>query len=71
MDDTVFKAMNDVDFPVAKVIEGIDVAAAAGRKGNDDTDRFIRIGLGACSGADDEHTGCSGAPNQFPAARIA
>ena len=30
MDDAVFKAMNDVDFPVAKVIEGIDAAAAAG-----------------------------------------
>ena len=30
MDDAVFKAMNDVDFPVAKVIEGIDGAAAAG-----------------------------------------
>ncbi len=30
MDDKVFKAMNDVDFPVAKVIEGIDAAAAAG-----------------------------------------
>jgi len=30
MDDAVFKAMNDVDFPVARVIEGIDAAAAAG-----------------------------------------
>ncbi len=30
MDDAVFKAMNDVDFPVAKVIEGIDAAASAG-----------------------------------------
>ncbi len=30
LDDAVFKAMNDVDFPVAKVIEGIDAAAAAG-----------------------------------------
>lgn len=30
MDDTVFRAMNDVDFPVAKVLEGIDAAAAAG-----------------------------------------
>ncbi len=32
LDDAVFKAMNDVDFPVAKVIEGIDAAAAAGFK---------------------------------------
>ena len=30
MDDPIFKAMNDVDFPVAKVLEGIEAAAAAG-----------------------------------------
>ena len=30
LDDAVFKAMNDVDFPVSKVLEGIDAAAAAG-----------------------------------------
>ena len=30
LDDATFKRMNDVDFPVAKVIEGIDAAAAAG-----------------------------------------
>ena len=30
LDDVVFKAMNDVDFPVARVLEGIDAAAAAG-----------------------------------------
>ena len=30
LDDAVFKAMNDVDFPVGKVIDGIDAAAAAG-----------------------------------------
>ena len=30
LDDGVFRAMNDVDFPVAKVLEGIDAAAAAG-----------------------------------------
>jgi len=30
LDDAVFKAMNDSDFPVAKVLEGIDAAAAAG-----------------------------------------
>ena len=30
LDDTVFKAMNDVDFPVAKVLEGIDATVAAG-----------------------------------------
>jgi GTP 3',8-cyclase len=30
LDDSVFRAMNDVDFPVAKVLEGIDAAAAAG-----------------------------------------
>jgi len=30
LEDAVFKAMNDADFPVAKVLEGIDAAAAAG-----------------------------------------
>jgi len=30
LDDSVFKAMNDVDFPVARVLEGIDEAAAVG-----------------------------------------
>jgi cyclic pyranopterin phosphate synthase len=30
LDDATFRAMNDVDFPVAKVLEGIDAAACAG-----------------------------------------
>lgn len=30
LDDAVFKRMNDADFPVAKVLEGIEAAAAAG-----------------------------------------
>ena len=30
LDDAVFKAMNDVDFPVARVLDGIDAATAAG-----------------------------------------
>ena len=30
LDDATFKAMNDADFPVAKVLEGLDAAAAAG-----------------------------------------
>jgi cyclic pyranopterin phosphate synthase len=30
LDNEVFRAMNDVDFPVARVLEGIDAAAAAG-----------------------------------------
>jgi cyclic pyranopterin phosphate synthase len=30
LDNSVFKAMNDVDFPVEKVLEGMDAAAAAG-----------------------------------------
>ncbi|MDB5810942.1 MAG: moaA, partial [Betaproteobacteria bacterium] len=30
LDDEVFMKMNDVDFPVARVLEGIDAAAAAG-----------------------------------------
>jgi cyclic pyranopterin phosphate synthase len=30
LDDATFRAMNDADFPVGKVIEGIDAASAAG-----------------------------------------
>ena len=30
LDDAVFRAMNDVDFPVERVLEGIEAAAAAG-----------------------------------------
>jgi GTP 3',8-cyclase len=30
LDDTIFRAMNDVDFPVADVLNGIDAARAAG-----------------------------------------
>src|SRR5467141_4736110 len=30
LDDATFKRMNDVDFPVAKVLEGIEAAGAAG-----------------------------------------
>jgi GTP 3',8-cyclase len=30
LDDRVFRAMNDVDFPVSRVLEGIEAAAAAG-----------------------------------------
>jgi len=30
LDDHVFRAMNDVDFPVARVLEGIEAASAAG-----------------------------------------
>jgi cyclic pyranopterin phosphate synthase len=30
LDEAAFRQMNDVDFPVAKVLEGIDAAAAAG-----------------------------------------
>ena len=30
LDNAVFRAMNDVDFPVSRVLEGIDAAAAAG-----------------------------------------
>src|SRR2546427_7665219 len=30
LDDAVFRAMNDVDFPVTRVLEGIDASLAAG-----------------------------------------
>jgi GTP 3',8-cyclase len=32
LDDATFRAMNDVDFPVTRVLDGIDAAAAAGMK---------------------------------------
>ena len=32
LDNEIFKAMNDVDFPVEKVLEGMDAAAAVGRR---------------------------------------
>ena len=31
LNDNIFRAMNDVDFPVARVLEGIEAARAAGR----------------------------------------
>ena len=42
LDDAVFRAMNDVDFPVARVLEGIDAAAAAGLPGQDQRGRAAR-----------------------------
>jgi cyclic pyranopterin phosphate synthase len=39
IDDTVFRAMNDVDFPVADVLEGIEAARAVGL-GQDADGRF-------------------------------
>ena len=30
VDDATFRALNDVDFPVSRVLDGIDAAAAAG-----------------------------------------
>jgi cyclic pyranopterin phosphate synthase len=30
LDDAIFRALNDVDFPVSRVLEGIDAASAAG-----------------------------------------
>jgi len=30
LDDAIFRAMNDVDFPVSRVLDGIDAASAAG-----------------------------------------
>ncbi|GAB1393428.1 GTP 3',8-cyclase MoaA [Rhodocyclaceae bacterium] len=32
LDDVIFKRMNDADYPVAKVLEGIEAAAAAGMR---------------------------------------
>ena len=42
LDDEVFRAMNDVDFPVARVLDGIDAAAAAGLAGQGQHGRQAR-----------------------------
>src|SRR4051812_152840 len=48
LDDATFRAMNDADFPVAKVIEGIGAAAAAGLEP-------IKINMVVKRGVNDEH----------------
>ncbi len=48
LDDATFRAMNDADFPVAKVIEAIDVAAAAGLTP-------VKINMVVKRGVNDEH----------------
>ena len=48
LDDATFRAMNDADFPVAKVIEGIDAAAAAGLEP-------VKINMVVKRGLNDEH----------------
>ena len=46
VDDATFRAMNDVDFPVARVLEGIDAAAAAGLR--------VKVNAVVKRGANDE-----------------
>ena len=48
LDDATFRAVNDADFPVAKVIEGIEAAAAAGMAP-------IKINMVVKRGANDAH----------------
>jgi len=48
LDDATFRAMNDADFPVAKVIEAIDVAAAEGLTP-------VKINMVVKRGVNDEH----------------
>jgi cyclic pyranopterin phosphate synthase len=48
LDDATFRAMNDADFPVAKVLEGIEAAAAAGLAP-------IKINMVVKRGINDEH----------------
>ena len=50
IDDATFRAMNDVDFPVARVLEGIDAAHAAGPQ------RGALVFMGATNyAAEDQH----------------
>jgi len=46
VDDATFKALNDVDFPVERVLEGIDAAAAAGLR--------VKVNAVVKRGANDE-----------------
>src|SRR5439155_9335568 len=46
LDDETFRAMNDVDFPVARVLEGIDAAADAGLP--------VKVNMVVKRGANDE-----------------
>ena len=48
LDDATFRAMNDANFPVAKVLEGIEAAAAAGLAP-------IKINMVVKRGINDEH----------------
>ena len=48
LDDATFKAINDADFPVSKVLEGIDAAAAAGMAP-------IKINMVVKRGVNDRH----------------
>ncbi|MDH4324813.1 MAG: GTP 3',8-cyclase MoaA [Betaproteobacteria bacterium] len=48
LDDATFRAVNDADFPVARVIEGIDAAAAAGMAP-------VKINMVVKRGANDGH----------------
>jgi GTP 3',8-cyclase len=47
LDDEAFRAMNDVDFPVRRVLEGIDAAAAAGLP--------VKVNAVVKRGANDSH----------------
>jgi cyclic pyranopterin phosphate synthase len=48
LDDATFRAMNDAEYPVAKVLEGIDAAAAAGL-------RPLKINMVVKRGTNDRH----------------
>lgn len=48
LDDTTFRAMNDADFPVARVLEAIDAAGAAGLAP-------VKINMVVKRGINDEH----------------
>jgi cyclic pyranopterin phosphate synthase len=48
LDEATFRAMNDADFPVAKVLEGIDAAAAAGLGP-------LKVNMVVKRGVNDEH----------------
>ncbi len=53
LDDAIFRRMNDVDFPVADVLEGIAVAKAAGL-GNEAIGNVIKVNMVIKRGVNDD-----------------
>ena len=54
LDDAIFRRMNDVDFPVADVLKGIDAALAAGLGGNAASGGGLKVNMVVKRGTNDQ-----------------